>query len=141
VKNDRFRWAEARIQRLKRFAELLTDETLRREVFNEKYFEGVERRRDTLLAAERKMHLVHLSGVLVLGLSVLSVHIPVSLFGLSTADSSSLRELALLLLATVRLATLLPTIDLSNLTDQLEAFSGIIAKQDPTVRRALRIRY
>jgi hypothetical protein len=141
VEAKKFDWAAGRIQQRQKFAEMLDDEKLRRDVFNEKYFEGLERRMDQLKGFHSKIQLIQWTGILLLALAVLSVHIPISLFGLSTGDAHSVREILLLILATVPLAALSPSLQEANVTEQLEVYADKISEGNAAVRRAVRARY
>jgi hypothetical protein len=141
AEKKKFDWADGRIQQRQKFAELLDDENMRRDIFNEKYFDALERRRDSLQGFHNKVQLIQWTGILLLGVAILSVHIPISVFGLSTGDSHSVREILLLILATVPLTAILPSIQEANITEQLEIYVDKVSKGDAAVRRALRARF
>jgi hypothetical protein len=136
-----FKWEAKRQERRAEFGKLLDDEELRRDVFNEKYFDALERRKDALAAAFSKSQMVILIGTLFLGLSVLSVHLPVSVFGLSAQDAGNLREILLVGVSTVQISRVLPEIERANITDLLMVLVSKVAKGNEAAARALRVRY
>jgi hypothetical protein len=112
----------------------------RRDVFNERYFEALERRRDAITVAAAKRQSLVWIGMLFLGLSVLSVHVPVSMFGLSV-DAKNLREILLLALSTLQVAGIMPELEKANITDHLFALVSFVSRGDETAARALRLRF
>jgi hypothetical protein len=139
-KRETDKWEVDRFVKRDQFEKLLENEDLRRDVFNEKYFDALERRRDAITAASTKRQSLVWIGMLFLGLSVLSVHLPVSIFGLS-GDAKNLREILLLALSTLQVAGLTPELEKANITDHLFALVSFVSKGDETVARALRLRF
>lgn len=95
-----FGWADLSQVRKDEFAELLNIPVFK-DVFNEKYVEALERRRDFLVARTQKIWAILSLISLILGVAVLSVHISFSLIGISTVNARDLRELLLVILFTL----------------------------------------
>src|SRR5664280_1347343 len=103
-----------------KFEDLLKSETYK-DIFNEKYVDGLVRRLDDLTSRDQRMQLVQITLVLFLGLTLLSVNLSFSMFGLSTADANNLREVLLLVLSSVQMANTLPSVEQANIQKLLLA--------------------
>jgi hypothetical protein len=123
-----------------KFEDLLKSETYK-DIFNEKYVDGLVRRLDDLTSRDQRMQLVQITLVLFLGLTLLSVNLSFSMFGLSTADANNLREVLLLVLSSVQMANTLPSVEQANIQKLLLAVVERDAKGSEVARKALYLRY
>lgn len=135
-----FRWSDKPKARKQEFAELL-DVPAFKDLFNEKYFEGLERRKDFLVGRAHKMQAVQLLTLLLLGLAVLSVHLSVSFFGLSTAESRNVREVLLVVSSSVQLFNIFSVTEQMYIRELLDTYVRKLSKGNDIARRALEVRY
>src|SRR5437763_4028396 len=64
-------------------------------IFNDQFIEGLGRRFDSLTATIRRIDNIGYAILFYLGATVLSLHFPISAFGVSLSDSKNARELLL----------------------------------------------
>lgn len=136
-----FRWDEDRIQENERFREALNKTELRKDLFNEKFIEALEKRHDALAERNRKASLVTGTALLLLAIALLAVNVPVSIFGVSASNASNLREVLLVLLASIPLFTLFGGIQQTRIADLIKAWISRAARGDKDVERVLLLRY
>src|SRR5262245_45738662 len=125
----------------KRFAKLLEDEALRRDVFNEEFFKALDQRHDKYTERIQKVMIVYATITLLLGLTVLSIHMPVSFLGMSATDAHGLRELLLLAGSTVYLFAIIPRLEDDQVCDLLNVRAVFLAGGNKEALKALRLRY
>jgi hypothetical protein len=101
---EHFKWAEKSTQRKEEFSRLLTDPAFK-DIFNDKFIDGLEKRRENLDAQFRRVQIVQLTSLIILGLILVAPHINVSFFCLISSDGRGLREILMFLSATVQLYT------------------------------------
>ena len=77
-----FRWSDASKTRRADFASLLEAPAFK-DVFNDKFIDGLERRKDYLTSRSDKVQGIQLTILLVLAMALLSQHLSISFFGLS----------------------------------------------------------
>jgi hypothetical protein len=130
-----------RTDRQRRFAKLLEDEALRRDVFNEDFFKALEQRRGKYNDLVRKMMIVYGTITLLLGLTVLSIHMPVSFLGMSATDAHGLRELLLLAGSTIFLMATHPRLESDEVGELLGVRAVFLAGGNKEALNALRLRY
>lgn len=138
---EKFKWQNARVHQRAELLKLLDDETMRRDVFNDKFLEGLEKRRDALNAKSNSIQIIQWSIMLVLAVALLSVHISISIFGVSTAEARNLREILLVGASSIQLMNTLSMIEHANLTELLQVLVAKMSNGNETAARALRIRF
>jgi hypothetical protein len=136
-----FRWDQDRLQENERFRAALNKTEVRKEIFNEKFIDGLEKRHDALAERQRKAMLVTGSAFLLLSIALLAVNVPVSLFGVSASNAGNLRELLLVLLASIPLFTLFGSIEQTRIADAMNAWISRASRGDKDVERVLLLRY
>jgi hypothetical protein len=136
-----FRWDEDRLQENERFRETLNKTELRKELFNEKFIEALEKRHDALAERQRKATLVTMSATLLLAIALLALNLPVSLFGISASNAANLREFLLVLLTSIPLYTLFGSIEQTGIADAMKTWISRASRGDKDVERVLRLRY
>src|SRR4051794_12043235 len=97
-----FKWADKPAFRKKEFLELLNADASK-DLFNEKFIEGLEKRRDLLNARSEKVQIIQLTIMVILLISLLSMHMSISFLGLSTPDARGVRELLLIISSSIQL--------------------------------------
>jgi hypothetical protein len=138
---QKFRWDEERVRQNEAFKEILDRTSVREQFFNEKFLEGLEKRRDGLDQRDRNAQLVQWTVLLMLGISIFAVNVPISLFGMSTSNASNLREILLLITASVPLYGLYAAVERTQITDAMNLYVQKIAGDDATVLRIMNLRY
>ena len=136
-----FNWDADRFDENERFGALLNKTDLRKDIFNEKFIEALEKRRDVLRERDRKGFLLMATALLFLGIALLSVNVPVALFGVSTTNAANLREVLLVLLASIPLFNLFGSIEQSRIKDLMELWILKASRGDKDIQRALQLRY
>jgi hypothetical protein len=135
-----FKWSYARQARSKELIELLKTPAFK-EVFNDKFIDGLERRKESLEGRFLKVQAVQIVILLCLGISVLSVHLTVSLFGVSTGDAKNVREILLIISSSVQLINIFNVINESYIRDFLSAYVQNLSKGNEIALKALQMRY
>jgi hypothetical protein len=135
-----FHWSDIAEARKTAFRNLL-DAPAFNDIFNDKFIEGMEKRRDVLSARSHKVMIVQLSILMILGLGLLSVHLTVSLFGLSSSDTRFFRELLLVVSSTIQIWNVFSTRELVYLSDFLRSYIDVNCRDDENAREVLCIRY
>lgn len=136
-----FRWDQDRIEENERFREALNKTELRKDIFNEKFIDALEKRNDALADRQRKAMLFMGSATLLLAVALLAVNVPVSLFGLSASNAANLREVLLIIIASVPLYTLFGSIEQLRIADAMKAWISRTSRGDKHTERVLLLRY
>ena len=123
-----------------KFDELLNNEAFR-DVFDNGFVEGLERRKAKLDGRAQKVQIAQLTVLLMLFLSLLSVHLSVSIFGVSTSEAHNLREVLLLVTSTIQAGNIFPSLETTKVNKLLNAFILHVGKGNPAAIRALNLRY
>lgn len=137
---DGFRWDEERVAANEAFADALSKKHLRETVFNEKFADGLEKRKDAIYQENRRYSTVQRLAFAALVVSLLLGETSVSVFGISTKPYN-LREFLLLVASGSQLARLLNEIVLQDLYDALRVYIKKAAGSDAAVLRVLQLRY
>jgi hypothetical protein len=136
-----FKWAEKATQRKEEFSQLLDDPAFK-DIFNEKFIDGLEKRRENLDAQFRRVQVIQLSSLVILGLILVAPRINVSFFGLISSDGRWLREILMFLSATVQLYTgLLLNPRQVYISEILQVYALKLSKGNPGALRVLYLRY
>jgi hypothetical protein len=135
-----FRWADKIKARKAEITELFNAPTFK-DIFSDKFVEGLERRRELLEGRSHKVQVAQLLILIMLAMALLSLHLTVSIFGLSTADTRNLREVLLVVSSTVQLFNLFSIREQMYIREFLEVYINKLSKGNDIARRALRIRY
>src|SRR5205823_3451431 len=93
-----FNWDENRFQENERFRQVLNKTELRKELFNEKFIEALEKRHDALAERRWKGMLLHASATALLAIALFAVNVPLSIFGIAASNAANLREVLLVLI-------------------------------------------
>jgi hypothetical protein len=139
--NVDFRWDARRVEENRGFKALLVQEDVRRSYLNEKFVEALAKRHESLDEKTTKLQVVVTSVTLLLGISLFSINVPISMFGMSANNPGSLREILLIILASVPLANLLNSIEQSRIADTIAIWIVNEAKGNAALERALRLQY
>jgi hypothetical protein len=140
MSDEKFKWANAPTLRRNQFARLLDDPAFK-DVFNDKFVEGLEKRRDYLAGRSAKVQIVIMTIMLLLSMALLSVHSSISFIGLSTSDSRDIREVLLVIASSVQLLNIFGVIEQGYIRDLLETYATKLANGNEAARQALRVRY
>ena len=141
IKPDKpFRWSYARQARSKELIELLKTPAFK-EVFNDKFIDGLERRKELWRVDSSKVQAIQMFILLCLGISILSVHLTISLFGVSTGDAKNAREILLIISSSVQLINIFNVINESYIIDFLSAYVRSLSKGNEIALKALQMRY
>ena len=136
-----FGWADHSRVRKEEFAELLNSPFFH-EVFNEKYVEGLERRREFLVSRSQKILGITFLIAVILGLAVLSVHPSFSLFGISMADARNFREVLLVISFSLGVYDALNNVRETTYIDEfIDTYIQRLSKGNDAAYRALHVRY
>jgi|SRR5882672_4921606 len=140
MSENRFRWGDTPKNRQEEFTRLLTAPAFK-DVFNEKFIESLERRKSYLAGRSDKVQIVQLTVMLLLSMALLSVHSNISFLGLSTANSRDLREMLLVIGASVQFLNTFSVAEQTYIRDWLSAYATKMARGDEAAYRALRARF
>lgn len=135
-----FKWSAIQQARKKGVAGLL-DAPAFKDVFNDKFVDGLERRRDTLQARILKVHLFQLIALLILAMAVLSFHLAISLFGVSANDARNVRELLLVISSTAQLFNAVNIMQSAQISEFIDGYAWKLAKGNAMALNAIRLRY
>ena len=138
---EKFRWDERRFNDNQAFREALNNTKLREDVLNDHFAETLAKRKVELDRRTNRSYLLLTTVSLMLGVSLIAVGVPISIFGMSTTDASRFREVLLLLLASIPLYGLMNAIELSRLSDMLTMWCNKRAGGNYAVLQALRLQY
>src|SRR5260370_29292020 len=138
--NDKFRWDEQRAKDNELFQAILNDANLREKLFTEKFIEGLEKRKDALDARARNVDIVRLTMLLLLLVAIAFPDMSVSTLGLS-AKAANFRELLVFVIASLQIHMMPPSIEQARIPDLMDVYVQVQAEGNPTVLRALRLRY
>jgi hypothetical protein len=136
----KFRWDEQRVKDNELFQAILNDASLREKLFTEKFIEGLEKRRDALNAHARNVNVAQLTMLLLLLVAIAFPNMSVSALGLS-AKAANFRELLLFVIASLQIHLMPPSIEQARITDLMDVYVQVQSEGNPTVLRALRLRY
>src|ERR1700704_6191342 len=106
----KFKWSDRSATRRAEY-DALFDTPALKHVFNDKYIDGLERRRNALGSKANKTWLTQMAITGILAINLLSLRLSISIFGLSTVDARGLRELLLFFASTAQLWNLFTTIE------------------------------
>ena len=134
------RWKLPGKLRKERLAQLLARSDLR-DIFDKDFIKGVEERKYLLEGRQWKLLLIQLPLFLFLAFSLLDLKVTVTVVGISTEASKSLREILLLLSAAFGLGYSSMDREIGYLNDILKAFILKQAGKDAEVRDFLDVRY
>ena len=136
-----FKWAEKATQRKEEFSQLLDDPAFK-DIFDEKFIDGLEKRREVLDAQFRRVQIIQLTSLVILGFILVAPHINVSFFGLISSDGRGLREILMFLGATIQLYTgLLLNHRQVYVSEILQAYAMKLSKGNVAALRVLYLRY
>jgi hypothetical protein len=136
-----FGWADNSQVRKEEFAELLNTPAFK-DVFNEKYVEALERRRDFLVARTQTIWAIASLISVVVVVAVLSAHMSVSLFGILAVNPSDLREVLLVILFTLSAYdTYCNVVETRYINELIDIYIHSLSKANDAARRALQVRY
>lgn len=136
-----FRWDQDRQEENHRFREALNKTDLLEKLFGDKFIEGLEKRHDAILERQRKATLLTATALLLLAIALFAVQVPISLFGVSAGNAANLREILLVLIASIPLYTLFGHIEQSRIADVMKGWIAKASGGDKEVERVLMLRY
>jgi hypothetical protein len=122
------------------FYELFNTSTFT-DIFNEKYMDGLEKRRDLLDSQARKFQTIQTLSLSLLTLSILSIHLPISFLSFSTANVRDLREILLVAYAYILFYITPLVVEQNYIRDLLEAHVRRLSKGHDVALLALKTRY
>jgi hypothetical protein len=135
-----FKWSDKSKFRRNEFASLL-DAPEYKNIFDEKYFDGLERRKAFLEGRTHTVEVLHATVLLFLALAVLSVHLPISLFGVSSGDTRSFREVLLIIASTVQYMSMWYKSEQRYIDELLTTYVGKLSRGAESAQHALAVRY
>jgi hypothetical protein len=111
------------------------------DVFNEKYIDGLEKRRDFLDGQTKKSEAIQILAFSLLALSVFPIHLPFSFLGLSVSNVRDVREI-LLVVCAYSLFYIVPLgVEKGYISDLLQAHVRKLSKGNDVALLALKTRY
>ncbi|MFL9503950.1 hypothetical protein ACJMQP_28225 [Rhodopseudomonas palustris] len=140
AESDEFKWYEQRVRDNEAFQELLKRKSCREKLFDDKFIEALERRRDVLVVKSSRIMLLQLTLSLMLAVSVFVPDLSITMFGLSS-KAANLREFLLVVTGAVPIYGMLASIEHSRLTDAMIILLQDRAEGDPDALRLLKLRY
>ena len=135
-----FKWSDKSKVRRDEFASLL-DAPAYKGVFDEKYFDGLERRKAFLEGRTHKVEVLQATVLLILALAVLSLHLPISFFGVSSGDTRSLREVLLVIASTIQFMLMWYRSEQHYIDELLTTYVGKLSRGSESAQHALAVRY
>jgi hypothetical protein len=108
--------------------------------FTNRLLDGLEKRKDTLNSKTQNVQIAIMTIMLFLAIALLSIHVPVSILGLSS-EARNLREILLVAAASIQLMNMLTLSDYANVVELMQVYVSKLAGDNEVAARALRIRY
>jgi hypothetical protein len=137
---QKIRWEEQRVKDNEAFRDLLNRKSIREKLFDQKFIDGLEKRRDALEERSRKLSVIQLTLTFLLAVSLLVPNMPIAVFGLSSS-AGSFREFLLVLVGSLPIYGMLAAVEQSRITDAMHIYLQKQAEGDPDALRLLKLRY
>jgi hypothetical protein len=134
------KWLDQPRLRRKAFLELFDTPNFK-ELLNEKFIDGLEKRKDDLERKLQRIQAVQWLVNLILALALLSVHMPISLFGISATDSYNFREMLLVIASALQGHAMFDAQRERYIFEILTAYVTKLSRENTALRYALGLRY